>query len=425
MVVEYPSGGEGSCLSFFTLTPFVLLKYRGSVVPMVFPQICLAVGLSYVAKYLDDTGQNPLHDTDQPVSLGILVTFLLVFKTQNSYGQFWQALTALDGVLQTSRVMALMACTMFNWELEKDKSDKDVKGEVKLRARRILRLLVLHFFLIVEYLQRSGSDAKRHPAYTNLLRADIRRLAGVSEFRALYPEDEDPNTPGSESKHECANPMMVLFWMQLGVGRVENMGGCQPFVESGFINHVHTLMKELATMDKIDKTQFPLPYAQIVKILVIVWVFSLPFFLIAKSGSWTPLISALAALGFFGLDEVAEILESPFGTDPNDIELRVYAGKLMSDLEMMCNGRDTHLDTVISDGEDLDFKAILEQHFSRTPSSSSIVRAISNVSFKSKKTACRAPSTPKNCDSIFPAPSPPLDAYPPSFAGAASPAANA
>ena len=75
---------------------------------IVLPQICFAVGLSYLAIYLDEKGINPLDQAEPPLAIAILVTFLLVFKTQNSYSQFWQALTHLDGVLHISNVFAHM-----------------------------------------------------------------------------------------------------------------------------------------------------------------------------------------------------------------------------------------------------------------------------------------------------------------------------
>jgi len=366
MVVEYNSGAEGSCWSFFTQTPYILSRCRGSALPLVFPQICIAIGLSFVAKHLTDIDANPFDGMDAPVSLGILVTFMLVFKTQNSYGQFWSALTALDGVLQTSRIIAMTSCTLFEWDHPSDKSN-----EVRVRARRIVRLLVLHYFVIVEFFQRSGANSTTDVFFLDLLRQDIRRLTGENEFSILYP-DEPVDTHGSESKHETANPLQVLFWIQLALGRVVKVGACPPPIASGFIGDIHRLMDEVAVMNKIDKTQFPLPYAQIVKILVMVWVFTLPFFIVSGSGSWTPIIASLAALGFFGLDEVAEILESPFGNDPNDIFLRQYGIKLMSDLEMMYNGRDTKLDDVFSNERDLNFSELLKSQFHMTHSDSSL-----------------------------------------------------
>jgi predicted membrane chloride channel (bestrophin family) len=43
------------------------------------------------------------------------------------------------------------------------------------------------------------------------------------------------------------------------------------------------------------------------------WMAVMPFILEVDCGNATPMIIFLVSLGFFGLDEVAEILESPFG----------------------------------------------------------------------------------------------------------------
>jgi len=76
-------------------------------------------------------------------------------------------------------------------------------------------------------------------------------------------------------------------------------------------------------MDKIDKSQFPFPYAQLVKILCTLFVFTLPFVLHEECGHLTEVIVFIIAMGFFGLDETAEMMESPFGVDPNGWILRI------------------------------------------------------------------------------------------------------
>ena len=103
---------------------------------------------------------------------------------------------------------------------------------------------------------------------------------------------------------------------------------------------------------RIDKTQFPFPYAQIMKILLYFWMLVLPFILQLKCGSVTPAVVFLIAIGFFGLDEVAEILESPFGNDPNDIDLIVYADDLVSDIEQMFEKQNMPLKPVLQDTKD-------------------------------------------------------------------------
>jgi predicted membrane chloride channel (bestrophin family) len=62
--------------------------------------------------------------------------------------------------------------------------------------------------------------------------------------------------------------------------------------------------------------QFPFPYAQLVKIMLFCYVFSLPFTFDNESGivHWSePLVCALFALGFYGVDAIAEMLQDPYG----------------------------------------------------------------------------------------------------------------
>lgn len=65
----------------------------------------------------------------------------------------------------------------------------------------------------------------------------------------------------------------------------------------------------------------------------------LPFLIVEDCGLFTMVVVGIVSLGFYGLDEVAEILESPFGNDPNDIDLRAECLGLMSDISMFYNER--------------------------------------------------------------------------------------
>ena len=57
MVVKYPSGGRGTCMSCFTDVPRVLCQVQGSVIPHIMPQVVLYMGLSVLAQLW-----NPLID---------------------------------------------------------------------------------------------------------------------------------------------------------------------------------------------------------------------------------------------------------------------------------------------------------------------------------------------------------------------------
>jgi len=360
MVITYPSGHEGSYSSFITITPRVLFWRTGSVLPFLLPQLVLTAAVSIFAVYLEESGHLTDFDVDGIARgynvLGVLTSFLLVFKTQSAYNQFWTATGHVDGLLQASRKIAMSAVTMF-----KETDTLDTAQE----SRRLVRLVALFYFVCVEYFQRTGHNETNCERTQDTLRSDIKRLTGKTEFEALYPDDEEGLT-GSASKHNTANPTVVLFWIEMTVGKVMHAGGVPPPIAGSLLGQINALMGDFWGLNKIDKTQFPLPYSQIVKWMILLFNWSLPFLIVQSCQRYTILVALIPAVGFFGLDEVAEVLESPLGEDPNDIDLRRYGRKLMEDLAWIYTSRQMDLDTVYECEEDFDLTKEKNEFLSRS-----------------------------------------------------------
>lgn len=350
MVVVYPS--ESSVWSFVTNTPRVIFHYRGSIIPHLLPQILIAIALSFLALHVEIGELGLDKSMMQGYSIiGFLLSFLLVFKTQTAYNQFWTALSHVESCMNLSRCLGMSVCTRFNWE----------KTEMIPRyARRIIRLIALHWFVVIEYFGRSGPGTVATPQIQDALRDDIRHLTGEHEFATLYPGDER-NTPGSESSHPNTNSFLILYWIDRAVNNSWRAGGIVNAPAYGkMVATIGQLHKEICGMNKIDKLQFPLPYAQIVKLLSVIWVFSLPFVLVEFAGYLTPLFMTLIAIGFFGLDEVAEILESPFQNKANNIDLKLYGQALLKDLELVYNDRDQKEDYLFDDSGRFNFAKLMD-----------------------------------------------------------------
>eukprot|EP00929_Paragymnodinium_shiwhaense_P118320 TRINITY_DN90259_c0_g1_i1.p1 TRINITY_DN90259_c0_g1~~TRINITY_DN90259_c0_g1_i1.p1 ORF type:complete len:429 (+),score=82.61 TRINITY_DN90259_c0_g1_i1:74-1360(+) len=358
MVVQYPTAAEESPWSFLSVTPRVLLWRTGSVIPHLAPQILLTIFISCVAILLEreeligEWAEKGLDKTH--ASMGFLLAFLLVFKTQSAYNQFWAATDHVDTVLEESRLLAMAAVTAF-------REVKDSEIDVDREGKRLVRLLVAHYFVVIEFFQRSGMNSLSSPEFKDLLRQDVRRVLGEDEYKELYP-GEEYSTPGSHSQHIKADPTILHFWMQMCLSNVLNAGGCPPPVIGSLMGRHGKLVMAFWSMNKIDKTQFPLPYAQIVKLLCVIYVFSLPFHVVHTCGRWTPAVAVLLAVGFFGLDQVAEVLETPFGNSPNDINMRLYGRKLMKDLAMMYHLKDQKSDTFFASEEKYDLQMLYEEY---------------------------------------------------------------
>lgn len=91
---------------------------------------------------------------------------------------------------------------------------------------------------------------------------------------------------------------------------------------------VHLLENMLSDMcdvqggcERIKNTPIPWSYTVLMHSIVAVYCFALPFGLLSTTKLLTPVVVALIAYAFLGLDAVGDELEEPFGTDYNDLPL--------------------------------------------------------------------------------------------------------
>ncbi|CAE7562017.1 unnamed protein product [Symbiodinium sp. CCMP2456] len=352
MVVSYPSAAEGSAWSFFTITPRLLFKIRGSIVPHLLPQLLVIEGISVAAVLLvEDYAPTNFGEQVQSgtAAVTILLSFLLVLKTQEACKQFWEALDDLTTMCHLLRSISMTVCSMVKWEAH---------PEVANNAKRIVRLLALYYLTVVEFFQRTGSNATASKKTQDRLRRDVAALAGDTEWTILYP-GEHKSVEGSKSVHDNTRPSIILFWIELSLRQILDHQAVETDIMSFLLGKLDALGEKFWHMDKIDKTQFPFPYCQIVKWITLVFLGFLPFGLAQLCRWWTLAFAAMATIGFYGLDEVAEILESPLGNDPNDLDLRAYGDALMSDMELICRCKDMNLDFVFQPQEHVDFSQLL------------------------------------------------------------------
>jgi hypothetical protein len=191
MVVHYASGGEGSWTSIFATLPRMIIKREGSVIPHITPQLLIVIGLGVLAHNWDplgkDSDDNPdaksIDITPAMQTVGILLSFLMVFKTQNAFGQFWEASRDIQRLLAATRHLCRLIVTSFEWTQSDDHTpaEAEAAGELRGKVRKALRLLVLHFFVVVEYFQRTGDEETAMMKFDTMmtLRQNIKKLSGV------------------------------------------------------------------------------------------------------------------------------------------------------------------------------------------------------------------------------------------------------
>lgn len=74
-----------------------------------------------------------------------------------------------------------------------------------------------------------------------------------------------------------------------------------------------------AACERIKSTPLPFPYTLLLHRTIYLFCILLPFAMAEPLGWLTPIFTAIVSYTFFGLDEIGDDLEDPFGFDENDL----------------------------------------------------------------------------------------------------------
>jgi putative membrane protein len=87
-----------------------------------------------------------------------------------------------------------------------------------------------------------------------------------------------------------------------------------------------------AACERIHGTPIPFSYTLLLHRTAYLYCWLLPFGLVDAIGDLTPLVTALVAYTFFGLDALGDEIEEPFGTSDHDLPLDAMCRTIEIDL---------------------------------------------------------------------------------------------
>ncbi|GAB5551091.1 MAG: bestrophin family ion channel [Saprospiraceae bacterium] len=211
--------------------------------------------------------------------LGVILSILLVFRTNTAYDRWWEARKQWGALVNNTRNFAIYVHAMFPKE----------DGEV----RRFFGKNIANFCIaLVEHL-REGTK--------------IDQLIYLSdEERELY-----------QSKGHVPNFIALQLFDRLAAAH--RMGEIN---EGDYINikaQHQSLLDILGACERIKKTPIPFSYAVYLKIFITIYGLFLPIVLASALHLWTVLIVALFFFALLGVELMGEEIEDPFGLDCNDL----------------------------------------------------------------------------------------------------------
>ncbi|WP_201566681.1 bestrophin family protein [Psychrobacter sp. JCM 18900] len=275
---------------FFTL--------RGSIIPKIYPQILLITILStlitIIQHWLPDSF--PYYGMATFTLLGIALSLFLGFRNNASYQRWWEARGLWGQLVYDSRSLTRQVLSFID---EDDGTGIEDGEDDNATGRDAQRTMV--------YLTIAFAHAVRH------------RLRGTPPCADIEPFVAAIHHDRMRQAKNVPDYIMRLMGKQLGNIRRQRLVSEQ--VIQNMDERLTSMTIVLAACERIHNTPLPFAYMLLVHRTTYLYCIMLPFGLVASLGWATPLICAVIAYTFFGLDALSEELEEPFGLAANQLPL--------------------------------------------------------------------------------------------------------
>ena len=278
-------------MSWFRL----LFEYRGSALSRIKGRLLgvFAVACA-VTLHFHITGSELDLSTVPFTLISLALGVFLGFRNNTSYDRYWEGRKLWGRLVNDARSFARLTLHLIAPEVV-----PGVHGD-PLRTRALQRDLVY-----------------RTIGYVHALRLHLR--GELHDLKALAPFIAEAELETLKKRHNV--PLAILDTMSARVAEARRLG----VLHNRDVHLLENMLNDLCDVqggcERIKATPIPWSYTVLMHSIVATYCFTLPFGLITTTKLLTPVVVALIAYAFLGLDAVGDELEEPFGSDYNDLPL--------------------------------------------------------------------------------------------------------
>ncbi len=225
--------------------------------------------------------------------LGFAISMLLVFRTNTAYDRWWEGRRLWGQLVNTSRNLALKI------DAHMAPGDNSTRS---LFARSIA-----------------------------LFAHEMRLHLQMEKTRLALDGQPHPEIPDFDrSKHVPAQVAGVMHQRMMLLHREGRITGEQMLALD---KELVQLMEICGACERIKNTPIPYSYSSFIKKFIVVYVLTLPFGFVFSLGYIAIPVVMFIFYVMASLELIAEEIEDPFGTDPNDLPMERIARMIKGNVE--------------------------------------------------------------------------------------------
>lgn len=263
----------------------MLFEWHGSVLPQLMPRLILLLLFSILVVYFKPfLLEHNLHINPNIFTLfGIALAIFLGFRNSVSYDRFWEGRKLWGALLNDTRSLARQSHSLI------DCSDYNEKRE------EFINLLI---------------------AFVYSLKHQLRHTDAKDDIARLVSKDLANNLNEVHFK-----PIIILRELGNWIKRAKKEGKLDSIGQMTFEENLNKLSDIVGGCERISSTPIPYTYSVLLHRTVYIYCFMLPFGFVETLGWVTPFAIVFIAYTYVAIEAIADELEDPFGTQPNDLAL--------------------------------------------------------------------------------------------------------
>lgn len=286
-----------------------IFQWRGTILSVIYKDVLGFMLLSFlIVTFAEDTGLTlPIADNLTPI-LTLVVGQLLAFRTSTAYER-WQ-----EGVKTWARV-GMHTRTILRILLMSRSKLQDLDDEKLLLLRQLAEYLIVFSNAMKDKLRTVSLEQERREG-----RLPIGGQDGPDQMARM----RDYATPPL--------PHDVLVAMQAHASLCSR----NDILDKDDFNRLYLatngIAEELAVTERILTNPMPSIYKVHLSQIVFLYLLFLPFQLALKLKYWTVILVGLAVFTFYGLEEMGNSIENPFGDDFSDLPMEKYCATIADEV---------------------------------------------------------------------------------------------
>ena len=279
----------------------LFLTMRGSVLPSIWKSLAITTLLAvFVTLSHGRLWDHKIQLTVVPFTLmGLPLAIFLGFRNNSAYDRYWEGRKLWGELVLRSRNFARQCLSLID---EGEAAGPDAAG---VRERMIRRAI----------------------AYAHSLRHQLRKSDPALDVAPHLAPAEWTALRGRVNLSQA-----LMLEMGADLARCRRAGMLDSVRAASLDATVSAMVATAASCERIKNTPVPFSYTLLLHRTAYLYCYLLPFGLVDSIGYLTPLVVAIVAYTFYGLDALGDEIEEPFGLSPNDLPLDAICRTIEIDL---------------------------------------------------------------------------------------------